>query len=385
MCPSVAVLDAISSGLGLSVGIWDELYLNRTTEPREAIIVCQRLLDRSDPPFPCLQTNLRRLIRISATRYPRVTAEMWYVLAQAASKQSRPKRAALIGRVIARRAKEEGWVDLERDVLAMLGKQYLKSNMPHDALSALEGVTGLPTDASIAWESAAYNLGVALWQLGRYDEADVKWRSVEPLLVNEKIRAHTAMGLGNVALVQQAYRLARSHFERAFDLYTGIPQCEDAVVGALNNCLYSSVMDQDWMSADHWIKVANDWSHIDSPHAWGEFACTCAEMAWKQEEAEHSKELIERAFRLLDERICRSWFTSRLLDAEISLAEGKVDGACERFDQILSRIHDVQDVSLRMSLVLRALNIGLRTNQSSRPPLDVRIRRLQSIHLSHLY
>lgn len=54
-------------------------------------------------------------------------------------------------------------------------------------------------------------------------------------------------------------------------------------------------------------------------HAWGEFASTRAEMAWKQENAEHSKEFLDQAFRLLDERMCRSWFTARrLLDAEIS-------------------------------------------------------------------
>ncbi len=60
MCPSVSVLDAISPGLGLYVGVWDELFLNRTTEPREAIIVCQRLLGRPAPPFRCVQSNLRR-------------------------------------------------------------------------------------------------------------------------------------------------------------------------------------------------------------------------------------------------------------------------------------------------------------------------------------
>ncbi len=112
---------------------------------------------------------------------------MWQVLAQAAWQQNRPNRATLIGRAIAKRAHNEGWLDLEIDVLAMLGRGCLKSNMPDIALPALEVVMELPRNVQPAWESAAYNLGVALWQLGRYDEAAVQWRSVEPWITDEEV------------------------------------------------------------------------------------------------------------------------------------------------------------------------------------------------------
>ncbi|WP_020374216.1 hypothetical protein [Sulfobacillus thermosulfidooxidans] len=220
---------------------------------------------------------------------------------------------------------------------------------------------------------------------GRYDEAEVKWRFVERLTTDRMLRAHVTMGLGNIALAQQQYRSACSSFAKAFTLYADIPDCETEVIGALNNCLYSCVMEQDWAAADRWRSVAHDYSHVDNPQAWGEFANTQAEMAWKQGCSKQSKEFLNKAFHLLDDRMCRSWFTARLLDAEISLTEGQVANACNRFDQILSRIEYVPDVTLRVSVILRAINIGLRTNGRFGSSLDERMRQFQVINITRLY
>ncbi|WP_020374215.1 hypothetical protein [Sulfobacillus thermosulfidooxidans] len=87
-----------------------------------------------------------------------------FVLAHAAWQQNQPQRATWIGRAIVKRALKEEWLDLEIDTVAMLGKQYLKLNLPARAVSALEVVIGLPRHTSRAWAAAAYNLGVALWR-----------------------------------------------------------------------------------------------------------------------------------------------------------------------------------------------------------------------------
>lgn len=76
MCPSVSVLDTLATGLGLPVGVWDDLYLDRTTEPREAVTICYGLLNRSAPPFACVKRIVRRLIELSRARYQRMTAEL---------------------------------------------------------------------------------------------------------------------------------------------------------------------------------------------------------------------------------------------------------------------------------------------------------------------
>lgn len=383
MCPSVSILDAISQGLELPTGVWDELYLDRATEPRQALEVGNRLLARPDPPYRCVRRNWLRLLRQSS-RYPQVSAELLFALAMMDWRHGHDRRAIFLGRLLSQRAHEHHWTEIEIEARATVGRWLLLRNQSQEALPMLEAVIALPA-VGPSWERSAYNVGVALWNLGQYEEAAHHWQTWQSKISQVDLRAHLSMGLGNVALARGQYSEAMGYFESAYTFYGGCADQTDHVIAALNNCLYTAAMMEDWEAAARWLQEAPQWYGVGEAYQWGELAGTQAEIAWKQGRVEDSRQYLHRAYDLLGDHWCRGWFTSRILHAEMALSVDDADTAVQRFDEVLNALSGLEDDTLRVALVIKAIDIASRAKPRSVKKLNASIRRFRALNTSYLY
>ncbi len=349
--PSITMLDAVTSGLGLPVGHLDLLYLESVRDVTQRQAIFNRLHEH-DVPWTDIQAHLRHTLhapRIPVSQHPHIL----YLLARISAARGYPKRSAVILAHLRRHPSIGGAARV--NVLSLLGKVLLQLERPEDALGPLlEAVAVRPSGH--LWETASYNLGLAWWLLGRYDQARTQWEQTLESVTKAELRGHALMGLGNVALRANALTMAVQYFDQAHQLYAEHGISMDAQARAVNNRLVAALRSRNVQDAEAAFKLAE--SIVDAVQSQllrGELLETMAEWAVYQEERALAMQLLGQAKECLGTTPVLSWFSALFLELQLAGdAPGLLAEAFHMMERMIPQLHDpnlVAAIRLRMSLL----------------------------------
>lgn len=346
--PSIAMLDAVTTGLSLAVGQLDLFYLESVRDVAQRQEILQRLRHHGVP-LADIQASLRRALR--SPKLPNdQRSHLGYLLAENLAARGHLKRSIVIlERIRTARASHARRVAL----LSLLGRNYLKLGRPQDALGPLlEAVRLRPIRP--AWEVAMCNLGLTWWKLGHYGAAREQWSLTADRVTEPKHKAIALFGLGNVSLRLMDYRAAINAFESVLALYERIRASATVRLSVLNNLLLCHGRLGAWDRAE---AVADQgralWSDADSVVR-GEFACTMAEGALTQGRVADARVLIRQTKDWLDDAPVLSWFTVRLL--ELAMDPEAPETLFRELDEHLGRL---ADAGLQTAIRLRMVELGI--------------------------
>lgn len=242
---------------------------------------------------------------------------------------------------------------LRLDILSTLARAYLIAHRPQQALPVLlEATRNHPRGSE--WESAMYNLGLAWWQLGQYDQATAQWQDTESQVSNANLKAHANVGLGNADFRGRHISNALVHYHKAFDLYQNTSS--PAAILTLNNIAMCHIQDNNWEAArDALDAIPGNLALNSSLH--GQIWATRAELARAQGRRTEACQAIASAKILIGDSPVSSWFTVRFL--EIELTQNSAPALINEIDAQLQRVPDPHMVAaLRVRLLQLAQSEG---------------------------
>lgn len=345
--PSLSVVDAITRGLGETIGTFDLPYLASATDVSQRELVYQRLVKASPPSWVPMQAILReRIGPLSTTKSgdsSRHDRHMRLLLADATARRRQWRRAILIWECGVLVEGENLEPEYEARALSLVGKCRLHLHQPDMALEPLLEASKL-SHAGADWESALTNLGLAWWEVGRYEQARTSWTAAVERVTNDQRRATALMGLGNVALRAGQPDHAIPFFRDAYQLYETWKAPNDLCARAVNNLLVASIRSGDEDVAKgafgHADRLA---AVVQNPLVLGELYETMAEWLATQGEVSAACTLIDKAKELLGDNLVLSWFSARLLELELAIhsPDQVAQMLCE-IDLMLEQLHDAQ-------------------------------------------
>lgn len=206
------------------------------------------------------------------------------------------------------------------------------------------------------------NLGLAWWELGRYEKARTQWEEAIASVTHPERRTNAVMGLGNVALRTGHLEAASDYFHEAFQQYEAQESIPDLQARALNNLLITAV------------RVANKqigtWAFetglslvdvVQSPVLRGELSETLAEWTITVGNTERTMQLLNKAKKDLASEPVLSWFSARFLEIYVqSTNTEQVSQRLAEMDTMVNRVRDPQLVAtirLRMAQVALAFDV----------------------------
>lgn len=350
--PSLAVLDAITQGLGLEAGAFDLEYLASAAEEEPALAVLPRLLARPDPPYTTLAAELRRLLRKSCSRHPRLRDDLWLALADVYRRSGRWQLALrILDRAFpcacaSRFANPSGYAKAE----LLKGRLHLEREEPHLAVLAFQSVVHNAAGTKTEREVALYNLGLAWWKLGSYAQARATWEAALSQVHRPDLKAGIRLGLGNVALARGAYDEALDAFRAAREAYRALGDASGAAA-ALNNLLYAAQQAGNGpLVAGLLAEGAREpWPDSASRAA---FAVTRAQIARSRADWETVAEALAQAGPDLTPGGNRTYLAWQLLAAEQALATGQPQQVCTPVAILRSLWPELNDRALQTQVVL---------------------------------
>lgn len=241
--PSLSVLDSITRGLGEDIGRFDLAYLASVNDVSQREEVYRRLTMRLHPPLLTMQDILHgrcEPLQLNESRpLSRHDRHMRLLLADVTVRRQQWRRAiTLIRRAVLESEALES--ELKARALSLLGKCYLNMKRPDKALATLLEACRLERGGD-DWEAAMVNLGLAWWELGRYEKARAQWEAAIGSVTHEERRIHALMGLGNVECRTGQLDAAYRYFREAFQRYQAREGTGDFQARALNNLLITAV------------------------------------------------------------------------------------------------------------------------------------------------
>lgn len=359
--PSLSVLDSITEGLGEPVGIFDLEYLACANEVAQRQAVYNRLVAGQER-WLAVQATLRRRIRYVLRKrglepITRHDGHVLILLADLVGHRHQWHRVTVLLRRALQMAESLG-SDFRGQALSLLGSSYLQLNRPAQALKPLLEATHA-SRRDDAWESSVVNLGLAWWELGHYEEAQVQWLVAVEKVTDEARRANALMGLGSVALRQTNLQQAQKHFLKAYALYKRSPTLIEGRARAVNNLLVVSVRSgrpQD--AATLYEEATRLQIMVKSLPLRGEILESMAEWAAAGGDTTTAMTLIKRAKECLGQTPVLSWFSVRFLESQLN-KESYLD-VVDRWDHDFEgAIEQVSDQRLVAALRLRGILLAL--------------------------
>lgn len=362
--PSVSVLDSITHGFGEAVGAFDLAYLASANDVSQREEVYRRLTAQPNPQLLLIQGILRSQcspLQIDESRpLFRHDRHLRLLLADIAMRRQQWRRAIVL---IRRAVLPIGSLEPEfaARALSLLGKCHLYVKCPDEALAALLEACRL-TQGGEDWESAMVNLGLAWWELGRYDRARAQWTEAMDTITNEERRSHAIMGLGNVALRTGQLEAASCYFREAFERYQVKEGTRDLQARALNNLLISAVRLQNqetgtWAFETGLALV----DAVQNSILRGELYETLAEWAVASGDIKYGTQLLSRAKEELACEPVLSWFSARFLEiCTLSRDTGQVSQRLHEMDTMVRRVRDPQLVAaIRLRMAQAAMEFDV--------------------------
>ncbi|CAB1130052.1 conserved protein of unknown function [Candidatus Hydrogenisulfobacillus filiaventi] len=321
--PSLAVLDAITKGLGFPPGAFDLEYLASAEEEEPALAVLPRLLARPDPPYAAVAAELRRLLRRSCSRHPRLRDDLWLALAEVYRRSRRWDLALrILDRVFpcacaSRYVNPAGYAKAQ----VLRGRLHLMRGEPHLAVLAFQSVIHNAVGGESEREVALYNLGLAWWRLGSYAQAEATWEAALHQVRDPALQAGIRLGLGNVALARGRYPDALAYFAAARAAYRTLGDAQGAA-SALNNRLYTACRAGDAALTQELLEegIREAWPDAAAAAA---FAVTRAQVARAGGDWETVAAALEEARPGLEPGSNRTFLAWNLLAAELAVARGR--------------------------------------------------------------
>jgi tetratricopeptide (TPR) repeat protein len=346
--PTLEMLDTIVAGLGLPLGALDLCYLEsvRNVDQRQAVY---RRLTSGGCEAVRVQRHLRRALASGLLR-PRQRFHAGLLLAHLMVDRGQYRRAA----VLLEHQRRWPGADSEQvvELLALLGKCYLNLKQPQRALDPLlEASHQHPNTGH--WEAAMYNLGLAWWLVGHYDQARDHWLDAVKRITNQRRKGSVSFGIGNSFMSVRDYSSALQWYEAARALYRDAAAPADSRLGVLNKimlcrCQLGLPMDLSLMEEAEQLW---DSARMETR---GEFTASRAECALRGGSAGEARNLARRAVDLMGDAPVLSWFTIRLL--LITMDSWDAKATVEEMD---ARIERVSDRNLRSALRIEVLRLLL--------------------------
>lgn len=369
--PSTPMLDAITVGLGLSVGDLDLLYLESVRDVSQRREVYLRLLTRGAP-LADVQRSLFRALSVNAI--PKQRPHLQHLLAEVLASRGCLKRSIVI--LEHARLHRNGLNgEMQVDILSLLGKNYLKLNRPEVALGPLLEAVRLRF-LRRSWESAMCNLGLAWWALGRYEQARTQWERAVESVTNTELRANALMGLGSVALGARRADIAAQYFCRALAAYDQTDAVTEVRAQAVNNLLVSALQGSKHDSANGAYETTRQLAAVVKDSlVRGQLLESMAEWADVQGNTALAEHLLQEAKDLLGDSPVVSWFSARFLELRSgSKTCGPAVGEVfQDMEDMIARLHDPQVIT---AIRLRMAQVAVRGQdlQSAESILDACIR-----------
>lgn len=373
MVPSIALVDRIVEAFNLPKGSLD-LDLLRTVHE---IPQRTRLVERLNANPDVSDLNIQRVLRTvshDARQVATQRAHAQFLLAQKMAARGARLRAIVLLQHLANGKPSLRNNILRTDISSTLGKLYLQCGMPQKALSPLlEAVRS--TSQTNAWEAAMCNLGLVWWQLGQYDRAERQWHLAADQLRSLTRRAHATFGIGNLAFRSNDLSTAITAYRQAVHLYETDGADQTLQLRVLNNLMLCYVRLEDDDATEEVFQRGSALLHVE-PVIFGAWLATRAEWAWSQNRRDEAQQLNTEAQEAIGSALVMSWFTTRLLDLQLSLYDQvEMEALIETFDHQVDRLNDrslATGLQVAMAKVLYAIGHG--------ETVQARLEALEALH-----